>query len=234
MIYITLNIYSKISFEERALYYRAEIVPAFLKELIYKVLELQVFLLELNRFEVHLTNWRKARVHFLHMGQFPVYPLFLVGVAAYPEVLSSVLLWWCLLSRLLVLVVTCALFPSPFALWANVNASLEFKSGHKVANPESSHIFLRSCDIPFSQSDGKIRLPSSGPQFEDSWEKEFHQDRASSVKVPVANFTLQSLVQLLWENTDSVLSNQQMRQCAFLPLKLIVFAMLAAYASRAA
>ncbi|GJW23407.1 hypothetical protein Tco_0034029 [Tanacetum coccineum] len=41
----------------------------------------------------------------------------------------------------------------------------------------------------------------------EGWAKEFHQDRASSVKVPVANFTLQSLVQLLWENTDSVRSN---------------------------
>ncbi|GKG44903.1 hypothetical protein Tco_0494981, partial [Tanacetum coccineum] len=37
--------------------------------------------------------------------------------------------------------------------------------------------------------------------------KEFYQDRASSTKVPVANFTLQSLIQLLWENTDSSLSN---------------------------
>ncbi|GJT02475.1 hypothetical protein Tco_0823644 [Tanacetum coccineum] len=39
------------------------------------------------------------------------------------------------------------------------------------------------------------------------WAKEFHQDRASSVNVPVANFTLQSSVQLLQENADSVLSN---------------------------
>ncbi|GKC82716.1 hypothetical protein Tco_1138433, partial [Tanacetum coccineum] len=55
------------------------------------------------------------------------------------------------------------------------------------------------------------------------------------VKVPVANFTLQSSVQLLRENTDSVLSNQRMRPIApSVPLNLIVFAMLAAYASRAA
>ncbi|GJU28392.1 hypothetical protein Tco_1167013 [Tanacetum coccineum] len=61
------------------------------------------------------------------------------------------------------------------------------------------------------------------------WAKEFHQDRASSVKVPVANCTLQSSVQLLRENTDSVRSNQRIRPTApYVPLKLI------AYASRAA
>nr|GEU87352.1 reverse transcriptase domain-containing protein [Tanacetum cinerariifolium] len=40
---------------------------------------------------------------------------------------------------------------------------------------------------------------------------EFHQDKASSVRVPVANFTLQSSIQLLQENTDLVCSNQRMR-----------------------
>ncbi|GKC94836.1 hypothetical protein Tco_1160278, partial [Tanacetum coccineum] len=40
------------------------------------------------------------------------------------------------------------------------------------------------------------------------WAYAFHQDKASSVKVPVANVTLFSLVQLLRENTDSVHSNQ--------------------------
>ncbi|GJZ37252.1 hypothetical protein Tco_0583443 [Tanacetum coccineum] len=40
---------------------------------------------------------------------------------------------------------------------------------------------------------------------------EFHQDRASSVKVPVANATLFSSAQLLRENTNSVRSNQRMR-----------------------
>ncbi|GKF90517.1 hypothetical protein Tco_0274218, partial [Tanacetum coccineum] len=54
------------------------------------------------------------------------------------------------------------------------------------------------------------------------WVKEFHQDRASSVKVPVENFTLQSSVQLLRENTDSVLSNQRISLTApSVPLKLI-------------
>nr|GEV29262.1 putative reverse transcriptase domain-containing protein [Tanacetum cinerariifolium] len=39
------------------------------------------------------------------------------------------------------------------------------------------------------------------------WANEFHQDRASSVRVPVANFSLQSSVQLLRENTDSSYGN---------------------------
>ncbi|GJS87720.1 hypothetical protein Tco_0770356 [Tanacetum coccineum] len=64
--------------------------------------------------------------------------------------------------------------------------------------------------------------------------KEFHQDRASSVKVPVANFTLQSLVQLLRENTDLVRSNQWISPTTpSEPLKLIAFAIVAACASRA-
>ncbi|GKF33144.1 hypothetical protein Tco_0106344, partial [Tanacetum coccineum] len=55
----------------------------------------------------------------------------------------------------------------------------------------------------------------------ESWAKEFHQDRASSVKVPVENFTLQSSVQLLRENTDSVRSNQRISPTApSEPLKL--------------
>nr|GEU94030.1 nuclear/nucleolar GTPase 2 [Tanacetum cinerariifolium] len=60
------------------------------------------------------------------------------------------------------------------------------------------------------------------------------EDRASSVKVPVENFILQSLVQLLRENIDSVRSNQWISPTApSEPLKLKAFAMLAAYTSRA-
>ncbi|GJU10036.1 hypothetical protein Tco_1132432 [Tanacetum coccineum] len=44
-----------------------------------------------------------------------------------------------------------------------------------------------------------------------SWAYAFHQDKASSVKVPVANVTLSSSAHLLRENTDSVRSNQRMR-----------------------
>ncbi|GJU17589.1 hypothetical protein Tco_1145555 [Tanacetum coccineum] len=40
--------------------YSTPIVPAFLKELIYKVLGLQVSLLELNRFEILLEEWEEG------------------------------------------------------------------------------------------------------------------------------------------------------------------------------
>ncbi|GJV21902.1 hypothetical protein Tco_1370922 [Tanacetum coccineum] len=68
------------------------------------------------------------------------------------------------------------------------------------------------------------------------WAYAFYQDKASSVKVPVANVTLFSSAQLLRENTDSVHSNQRMRislGLVFL-LGLSAFAMAAACASRAA
>nr|GEV12853.1 hypothetical protein [Tanacetum cinerariifolium] len=66
------------------------------------------------------------------------------------------------------------------------------------------------------------------------WANEFYQDKASSVRVPVANFALQFSVQLLRENTDSVHSNQRMSSTVpSIPLKLKAFAMLAACASRA-
>ncbi|GKC01429.1 hypothetical protein Tco_0987565 [Tanacetum coccineum] len=52
------------------------------------------------------------------------------------------------------------------------------------------------------------------------WAYAFHQDKASSIKVLVANVTLFSLVQLLRENTDSVRSNQRMSPVAHsVPLK---------------
>ncbi|GJY39288.1 hypothetical protein Tco_0425652 [Tanacetum coccineum] len=57
---------------------------------------------------------------------------------------------------------------------------------------------------------------------------EFHQDKASLVRVPVANFTLQSSVQLLQRNTDSVRSNQRIRPTTpSVPLKLKAFSMVA-------
>ncbi|GKC21184.1 hypothetical protein Tco_1023334, partial [Tanacetum coccineum] len=62
----------------------------------------------------------------------------------------------------------------------------------------------------------------------EGWANELHQDKASSVRVPVANFTLQSSVQLLLENTDSV-------RVSLGPVFLVVlsvFAMVAACASR--
>ncbi|GJT43188.1 hypothetical protein Tco_0951903 [Tanacetum coccineum] len=46
------------------------------------------------------------------------------------------------------------------------------------------------------------------------WAYAFHRDKASSVRVPVANVTLSSSTHLLRENTDSVRSNQRMRPTA--------------------
>ncbi|GJY79888.1 hypothetical protein Tco_0492639 [Tanacetum coccineum] len=65
--------------------------------------------------------------------------------------------------------------------------------------------------------------------FCSSWAKEFTRNRASSVKVPVANFTLQSSVQLLRENTDSVRLNHRISPTTpSVHLKLIAFAIVAA------
>nr|GEV67212.1 hypothetical protein [Tanacetum cinerariifolium] len=65
------------------------------------------------------------------------------------------------------------------------------------------------------------------------WAYAFHQDKASSVRVPAANVILFSLAQFLRENTDSVHLNQRMRVSlgpVFL-LGLSVFAMVAAIPS---
>ncbi|GKG60330.1 hypothetical protein Tco_0611931, partial [Tanacetum coccineum] len=52
------------------------------------------------------------------------------------------------------------------------------------------------------------------------WAYAFHQDKASSVRVAVANVTLFSSAHLLRENTDSVCLNKWMRPTApFVPLK---------------
>ncbi|GJY96753.1 hypothetical protein Tco_0513663 [Tanacetum coccineum] len=66
------------------------------------------------------------------------------------------------------------------------------------------------------------------------WACAFHQDKASSVKVPVANVTLFSSAHLLRENTDSVHSNQRIRPTApSVPLKQKALAMAAVCASTA-
>ncbi|GKC78976.1 hypothetical protein Tco_1129750 [Tanacetum coccineum] len=46
----------------------------------------------------------------------------------------------------------------------------------------------------------------------DGWAYAFHQDKASLVRVPVENVTLSFSAHLLRENTDSVRSNQRMRE----------------------
>ncbi|GKE47924.1 hypothetical protein Tco_1479182, partial [Tanacetum coccineum] len=67
------------------------------------------------------------------------------------------------------------------------------------------------------------------------WTYAFHQDNASSVRVPLENVTLFSLAHLLRENTDSfpVLATRVLVGPVFL-LGLLVPAIVAAYASRAA
>nr|GEV70770.1 ATP synthase alpha subunit, mitochondrial [Tanacetum cinerariifolium] len=66
---------------------------------------------------------------------------------------------------------------------------------------------------------GRRETPDSSIPI--GWANEFHQDKSFSVRVPVANFTLQSSIQLLQENTNSVRSNQRMRPTApSVPLKL--------------
>ncbi|GKA59742.1 hypothetical protein Tco_0759055 [Tanacetum coccineum] len=67
------------------------------------------------------------------------------------------------------------------------------------------------------------------------WAYAFHQDKASSVRVPVANVTLFSSAQLLRENTDSfpIFATGVPVGLVFL-LGLLVLAIIAAYASRAA
>nr|GEW63486.1 hypothetical protein [Tanacetum cinerariifolium] len=55
------------------------------------------------------------------------------------------------------------------------------------------------------------------------WAYAFHQDKASLVRVPVANVTLSSSVHLLRENTDSVRSNQWMSPIApSVPMKIFL------------
>ncbi|GJY52901.1 hypothetical protein Tco_0444565 [Tanacetum coccineum] len=66
----------------------------------------------------------------------------------------------------------------------------------------------------------------------ESWAYAFHQDKASSVRVPVANVTLFSSTHLLRENTDSFPCLAIEASLGLVVLS--VFAMLAACASRAA
>ncbi|GKF98193.1 hypothetical protein Tco_0296976, partial [Tanacetum coccineum] len=66
------------------------------------------------------------------------------------------------------------------------------------------------------------------------WACAFHQDKASSVKVPVENVTLSSSAHLLRENTDSFpLFATGISQDSVFLLELSEFAMAAACAFRA-
>ncbi|GKE17532.1 hypothetical protein Tco_1425109 [Tanacetum coccineum] len=72
--------------------------------------------------------------------------------------------------------------------------------GNKTANSWNLLILLNSVQV--------ILLARSIPI---GWAYAFHQDKASSVRVPVANVTLFSSAYLLRENTDSIHLNQRMR-----------------------
>nr|GEU86847.1 hypothetical protein [Tanacetum cinerariifolium] len=97
------------------------------------------------------------------------------------------------------------------------------------------HKSANSCNLLMSlfNSVQAILLACSIPI---GWAYAFHQDKASLGRVPVANVTLSSSAHLLCENTDLVRSNQWMRVSLDLrfQLGLLVFAMVAASASRAA
>ncbi|GJT44852.1 hypothetical protein Tco_0953567 [Tanacetum coccineum] len=98
--------------------------------------------------------------------------------------------------------------------------------GHRTAN---SWNLLTS----FSRTGGRPGRSSgktSGNSLTTGWAYAFHQDKASSVRVPVANVTLFSSAHLLRENTDSVRVPVGL---VFL-LGLLVLAIDAAYASRVA
>ncbi|GKC51736.1 hypothetical protein Tco_1074481 [Tanacetum coccineum] len=98
-------------------------------------------------------------------------------------------------------------------------------------------IIMNCALLPDSLASGLWRrLPLKFEALKRIWANGISQKvNASSVRVPVANFTLQSSVQLLRENTDLVCSNQRIRLTSpSVPLKLKVFAMVAACASRAA
>nr|GEV17358.1 putative reverse transcriptase domain-containing protein [Tanacetum cinerariifolium] len=67
---------------------------------------------------------------------------------------------------------------------------------------------------------GSIGLEGFRPSILPLTAYAFHQDKASSVRVPVTNVTLFSSAQLVRENVDSVRSNQRMRPTApSIPLK---------------
>ncbi|GJW59522.1 hypothetical protein Tco_0108857, partial [Tanacetum coccineum] len=130
------------------------------------------------------------------------------GIISPEGFLSSVLLWLVIIVAVVgvdvtvvVVIIVAVVVVVESSSVVKLSFSLRFRGSNIPFNTlrqspdENFHHFLRIWH-------------HSGTQ---GWAKEFHQDRASSVKVQVTNFTLQSSIQLLWENTDSVLSNQRLR-----------------------
>ncbi|GJU12252.1 hypothetical protein Tco_1134648 [Tanacetum coccineum] len=72
--------------------------------------------------------------------------------------------------------------------------------GHKVVNSSNLLFIGFKFNFIYTSDFQVVRLACSIPI---GWAYAFHQDKASSVKVPVANITLFSSTHLLRENTDS-------------------------------
>ncbi|GJT08971.1 putative reverse transcriptase domain-containing protein [Tanacetum coccineum] len=174
-------------------------VPAFLKELIYRVLGLQVFFLELDRFEILLGEWEEGQGASCTQRIGSNIPMvFSWGSSIGPKgFLPSILLLVVIIVVVVIVVVTVVLvvvvvegfeaviFPSILLGNPPMKASMSFSVfgimfRHKIANSWNLLMFGYA----------------------------FHQDKASSVRVPVANVTLFSLAHLLQENTNSVIRSR--------------------------
>nr|GEV07916.1 hypothetical protein [Tanacetum cinerariifolium] len=172
-------------------------VPAFLKELIGRVLRLLVLLLELNRFEILLDEHEEGRDTSSTQGKVSNIPMVLSwGGSISPDgFLPSILL--------LAVSIAVVVIVAVIVIVVVIGEAVTFPSLLQGNPPmKTSIIFLEFGTI--------VGQKPPIPGIFSRQENEFHQDKASSVRVPVANFTLQTSVQLLWENTDSVRSNQRM------------------------
>nr|GEW36926.1 hypothetical protein [Tanacetum cinerariifolium] len=131
-----------------------EIVPAFLKELICKVHELLVPLLELSRFRILLAEWEEGQSEFLTQGTVSIIPIVFSwsGSISSNSFLPSVLLW---------LVIIVAVISVHVTVVVVVESSFVIKLSFVIT------WYLHRNHSP-SPSDGKIRFPSSGSQSGDN------------------------------------------------------------------
>ncbi|GJX66302.1 hypothetical protein Tco_0300645 [Tanacetum coccineum] len=210
-----------------------QIVPAFLKELICKVLRLLVPLLALNRFEIILGEPEKGQVAFSVIGGILSIEARDMDTKLLSAPESNNTLDKCWFRRNVPVTM--------FGSWHDKLLTLAADCFQWLAPCSCSSW---SGDLPCCNWGGSISPDGFLPSIlllvviivavvivvvtfvlvvfvGEGWADEFHQDKASSVRVPVANFTLQSSVQLLRRNTDSVHSNQRMRPTTpSVPLKL--------------
>nr|GFA54328.1 hypothetical protein [Tanacetum cinerariifolium] len=196
------------------------IVPAFLKELICKVLRLLVSFLGLNLFGILLDELAKGRIAssgWPFASTVPSQMTHLVASLTLDSVRSCVM-------------------QGAFLTQEKANSiPTIFSWGGSISHNGFLPSILLLVVIIVAVVVIVVVVIMVVVVVGEGWANKFHQDKASLVRVPVANFTLQSSVQLLRENTDSVCSNQRMRPTTpYVPLKSKVFAMVAACASRAA